>query len=215
VRRALVLFFVAALCLLGAPPARAATATITLKPDGSPDPTIANIKAGDSVKWHNDDKDPHVVHLGSDEVLVPAKGDSEVLGPFDAGTYSYTVQNDQVVVGAGQIVAEAPPTTTTQATTTTKPTTTTSSTTTSTSSTTTTTSSTTTTTAPLSSFSAPVSVNDKGGSSAVPLLLGALVIVAGLAGLAYWLWLRSGTPYEDDGPDWTEEPPPTVQGPRI
>jgi hypothetical protein len=45
------------------------------------------------------------------------------------------------------------------------------------------------------------------------LLLGAAVVVAGLAGLAYWLWWRSGEPY-DDGPDWTQEPP-TVQGPRI
>jgi hypothetical protein len=70
----------------------------------------------------------------------------------------------------------------------------------------------------LSSFSGPISVNSggkSGGSSALPLLLGALVIVAGLAGLAYWLWLRSNEAYEDDGPDWTDEPPPTVQGPRI
>jgi hypothetical protein len=70
-----------------------------------------------------------------------------------------------------------------------------------------------------SSGSGQVAIQDKGGksggSSTLPLLLGAFVVVAGLAGLAYWLWLRSGVPYEDDGPDWTQEPPPTVQGPRI
>jgi hypothetical protein len=49
----------------------------------------------------------------------------------------------------------------------------------------------------------------------VPLIVGALVVVAALAGLAYWLWLRSGEPYDDDAPDWTQEPPPTAQGPQI
>ena len=96
-------------------------------------------------------------------------------------------------------------------------TTTTSSSTTTTSTSSTTTSSSTTTTL-FSSASAPITVNDKpsssGGSSAVPWLLGGAAVVAGLAALAYWLWWRSGEPV-DDGPDWTQEPPPTTQGPRI
>lgn len=99
--------------------------------------------------------------------------------------------------------------------------TTTSSTTTTTSSTTTTTSSTTSTTTSTtlpSSGSGQVAIKDSGsgggGSSAVPFLIGGAAAVAALAGIAYWLWWRSGAPY-DDGPDWTQEPPPTAQGPRI
>jgi plastocyanin len=220
VRRALVLAAVLVAFLVPVPSAQAATQTIQIN-SGSPSPNPANINPGDKVKWHNNDDVPHVIHIGSDEILVPEDGgDSELAGPFDAGTYPYTVKDGTDTVGSGQIVAEEPATTTTQAPTTTKPsTTTTGSTTTSTSSTTTTSSSTTTTTRPISSFSGPVSVNDggkSGGSSALPLILGGLVVVAALAGLAYWLWWRSGEPYdEDDGPDWTQEPPPTVQGPRI
>ena len=202
------------------PEAHAATQAINIT-NGSPSPNPANVTATDRVKWHNNDDVPHVVHLEGDEIFVDANSDSDAQGPLDPGTHNYTVQNDQLVVGSGQIIVAEPATTTTQqATTTTRPTTTTTgSTTTSTSSTTTTSSSTTTTTTPLSSFSGPVSVNSGGksggGSSALPLILGALVLVAALAGLAYWLWWRSAEPYDEEGPDWTQEPPPTVQGPRI
>ena len=215
-RRALLLILVS-LFLLGTPTARAAT-TLTININsGSPSPNPANIVAGDSVKWHNADSVDHIVHIGAQEVYVPAEGDSEVEGPFDAGTYDYTVKDGLDTVGSGEIVAEEAATTTTSSTTTTTKPTTTSSTTTRSSSTTTTSTSTTTTL--FSSASAPITIQDKGGSgggsSALPLILGALVIIAGFAGLAYWLWLRSSEPYEDDGPDWTEEPPPTVQGPRL
>jgi plastocyanin len=222
VRRALVLAAVLFAFLVPAPSARAATQTIQIN-SGSPNPNPANINPGDRVKWHSQDGVAYTVIAEGATIEVPAGGDSQLQGPFDAGTYDYTVKDKDGnnTVGLGQIVAEEPATTTTTlAPTTTKPTTTTSSsTTTSTSSTTTTSSSTTTTTRPISSFSGPVSVNDggkSGGSSALPLILGGLVVVAALAGLAYWLWWRSGEPYdEDDGPDWTQEPPPTVQGPRI
>ena len=93
-----------------------------------------------------------------------------------------------------------------------------STTTTSSSTTTTSSTSTTTTTTLLSSGSGQVGISDKGGgsggSSALPILLGGAALVAALAALAYWLWWRSGEPI-DEGPDWTQEPPPTTQGPRI
>jgi hypothetical protein len=52
------------------------------------------------------------------------------------------------------------------------------------------------------------------GTSSAPLLVGAALIVAGLAGLAYWMWWRSGDGYEE-AHDFRDEPPPTVQGPSI
>ena len=37
----------------------------------------------------------------------------------------------------------------------------------------------------------------------------------GVAGGAYYFWWRSGQQYVDEGPDWTQEPPHTTQGPLI
>jgi hypothetical protein len=193
------------------------------------------INGGEKVTWTNNDptpSTPHRIFIDNGDVSGPIdNGESFSLTFPDPGNSDETVTYhvDSATGAAGTVVVKGspPPTTTTpttQATTTTKPATTTTSsgsTTTSTSSTTTTSSSTTTTsTTVFSSFSGPISVTDKGGSgggsSALPLLLGALLLVAALAGLAYWLWLRSGEPYdEDDGMDWTQEPPPTVQGPRL
>jgi plastocyanin len=225
VRRALVLAFLA-LLLLTAPAARAATVTINITAS-QPDKNPASITAGDTVKWHNNDAVAHTVILQDGRSIpVPALGTSA----GDVVEFSEDYIIDVEANGTFSIVATEPTTTTTttQPTTTTSSSTTTttsgSSTTSSTSSTTTTTSSststtTTTTTTVFSSASGQVAIKDKGGtsgsSSALPVLLGAFIVVAGLAGLAYWLWLRSGEPYEDDGPDWTQEPPPTVQGPRI
>jgi plastocyanin len=216
-----------------ATPASAATKDVTIE-SFAYNPTSVTVNEGDTVRWTNNDPTGHSVTAddgsfdSSDNDCSPSgtqesciKPDSPFTNTFDtAGTYAYHCR----VHGSmhGTVVVKAPATTTTtQATTTTTKasTTTTGSTTTSTSSTTTTSSSTTTTSRPISSFSGPVSVNDggtSGGSSALPLILGGLVVVAALAGLAYWLWWRSGEPYdENDGPDWTQEPPPTVQGPRI
>jgi hypothetical protein len=207
------------LLVLNAPAARADTVTIEITA-AHPDPNPAAITAGDIVKWHNKDAIDHTVILQDGRsVPVPSHGTSA--GDEVDSSEDYII--DAEANGTFSIDAsEATTTTTTSATTTTtKPTTTSSSsTTTSTSSTTTTSSSTTTTTTTVfSSASGQVAIQDKGGSgggtSALPLLLGAFIIVAGLAGLAYWLWLRSGEPYDDEGPDWTQEPPPTVQGPRI
>lgn len=204
--------------------------TITIS-EGDPDPVIAKLNVGDKVRWQNDDAEPHTIKAEGNEVTTVAGGATSAEFAFDVGQYDYTISGT-LASGEGSIVVEEASTTTTApTTTTTEPTTTSSnssssssssSTTTSTSSTTTTTSSTTTTTTrPVSSASGQVGINDSGksggGSSALPLLVGAFVLVAGLAGLAYWLWLRSGEEYydEDEGPDWTQEPPLTRQGPSL
>ncbi|MEY2422799.1 MAG: hypothetical protein QOI95_2866 [Acidimicrobiaceae bacterium] len=231
-RRALLLLIVSSLVVI-ATPANAANKDVQIQ-NFSFNPSSVTINEGDTVTWTNKDSVGHTVTADdgsfdtsptcnntSPEDETCLKPNEPITLTFDtAGTVAYHCKVHSTMHGT--VVVKGPATTTTQATTTTKPatTTTTASTTTSTSSTTTTSSSTTTTTTLVSSFSGPIAVNDKGGSSggssALPLLLGALLIVAGLAGLAYWLWWRSGEPYDqNDGPDWTQEPPPTVQGPRI
>lgn len=230
-RRALLL--IAVFFVLFAPRANAADQTIHIEVGGTVrDPANVSVNGGDSVTWINDDlTDTHSVFI---------TGEGNVSGDIaSGGSFSHTFPDpgsedvsisyhiDSASGPGGTITVKATTTTTaptstststTEPTSTTASSTTSSSTTTSTSSTTTTSSSTTTTTR-FSSASGQIPIQDKGGSgggsSALPLLLGAFVVVAGLAGLAYWLWLRSGEPYEDDGPDWTQEPPPTVQGPRI
>lgn len=232
-RRALLLLAIVLLVVVAPPSARAATTHTIEITSGEPDPKTAQLVVGDKVKWKNNDAESHTIKAEGNDVATIAPGATSAEFSFDEGQYDYTVTGI-AFTGDGSIVVTAPPTTssstttsTSTTTTTTKPTNTSSgsSTTTSSSTTTTTssstTSTTTTTTRPTSSASGQVAIKDKGdsggGSSALPLLLGAFVVVAGLAGLAYWLWRRSGVyyedEYEDEGPDWTDEPP-TVQGPR-
>lgn len=214
-RRALVVFLAVAFLLI-APRANAATVTINIS-NGHPDKDPASIVAGDNVRWHNKDATDHTVILEDGRsVPVPANGTSDGVQVDDSESYIIDKESN----GVFSIVASEPTTTTTTTeattTTTTKATTTTASSTTTTSTSTTSTSTSTTTTL-VSSASGPITASNTGGgggSSALPLILGALVVVAALAGLAYWLWLRSGEPY-DEGPDWTQEPPPTTQGPQI
>ncbi|MEY2431747.1 MAG: hypothetical protein QOC92_1472 [Acidimicrobiaceae bacterium] len=234
-RRALLLLAVSMVLAFAVLPASAATRTVQIK-DFSFSPSSVSIIEGDTVTWTQNGAVGHSVtaddgSFDSSPLCTPTPNDDNCLKPGDsfsqtfdtAGTFSYHCRVHASMIGT-VVVGAAPTTTTTSTTspsttTTTTKATTTTSTTASTSSTTTTSSSTTTTTTTLfSSGSGQVGIADKGGkggsSSALPLLLGAAVAVAGLAGLAYWLWWRSGEPY-DDGPDWTQEPPPTVQGPRI
>jgi plastocyanin len=233
VRRALLPIAILLVAVLtSTPTARAATTHTVTITSGQPSPNPTELVVGDMVRWNNDDAEAHTIKAEGNDIATIGAGETSAEFSFDEGQYDYSISGT-VFTGSGSIVVSAPPTsssttstTTTSTTSTTKPTTTSSgnsTTTTSTSSTTTTssstTSTTTTTTRPFSSGSGAVNINDKGGSgggsSALPLLVGAFVVVAGLAGLAYWLWQRSGTPYddEDEGPDWTDEPP-TVQGPR-
>jgi plastocyanin len=229
VRRALLISLVVLFVLI---PARAEAAEKSVHlavGGGAPNPSQVTINGGDSVKWTNDDAVPHHIFIDGGDVSGPIATNETFSQSFpDPGdsdaTVTYHIDSASGTPGTVTVKAATTTTTTstTQPTTTTKSTTTTSSSTTTSTSDTTTTSSSTTTTAPNSSFSnfsGPIAIQDKGGksggSSALPLLLGAFVVVAGLAGLAYWMWTRSGEPYDDEGPDWTQEPPPTVQGPRI
>jgi hypothetical protein len=52
-----------------------------------------------------------------------------------------------------------------------------------------------------------------GGSNAVPIVLGIMIVVAGIVALVYWRWSRA--PYDADDDFWTDEPPPTTQGPLV
>jgi plastocyanin len=227
VRRALIVLFALAVLLVPVR-AEAANKTIQILPGGGLQNANVTINGGDSVTWQNGDVTKHTVCIDGGDVTnggIPPNGSfTEPFADPGANDADVNYQIDCPTGAQGTITVKASSTTTTttasSTTTTTKPTTTSSTastTTTSTSSTTTTTSTTTSTTTPFSSFSGPVSINDSGkssGSSALPFLVGAFVVVAGLAGLAYWMWLRSGEPYDDEGPDWTDEPP-TMQGPRI
>jgi plastocyanin len=234
VRRASAVLFLSAALILAFSTLNAGAATKGVEiRDIAYNPKTITVKEGDTVTWTQKDQIGHSV-TSTDDLFDSSPGcdatpeNDNCLKPNDtfsftfetAGEFSYHCRVHSSMVG--NVVVEAAATTTTSSTTTTtKPTTTSSSTTTSTSDTTTTSSSTTTTTSTtvFSSASGQVAVADKGGSgggsSNLPLLLGAAAIVAGLAGLAYWLWWRSGEGPYDDGPDWTQEPPPTVQGPRI
>lgn len=231
-RRALILLLIAILFVLFPARANAADKTISIGNGGQPSPKNVEVKGGESVTWSNDDPlltEKHTLYIEGVFVAEIANGSSFTHTFDDPGASEvelpYAIDSAN---GPGGTITVQPATTTTTTeptttTTTTEPeTTTTENTTTTSTSTTTTTSSTTTTstTRPISSASEQVAIQDKGdpggGSSALPLLLGAFVVVSGLAGLAYWLWLRSGEPYyEDEGPDWTQEPPPTVQGPSL
>jgi plastocyanin len=240
VRRAFVVVAVL-FALVLTQPADAANKDVTIQYP-SFTPATVTVNTGDTVTWTNKDTIAHTAtaddgsfdtsptcdaaHSQDESCLKPNEPFSVTF--LSAGTWTYHCKihknmTGTVVVNGESTTTTEPPTSavvtsTTRATTTSSTTTTTSSTTTTTSSTTTTSMSTTTTTTTLlSSASAPITVTDKGGgggSSAVPWLLGGAVAVAALAGLAYWLWWRSGEPVHE-GPDWTQEPPPTAQGPRI
>jgi plastocyanin len=232
----LLLFVSTSLLFVGAVPAQAANDVDIV--DFAFQPPSITVNPGDTVTWH---QKGHVGHsVSSDD---PGGFDSSpgcdatpdndnCLKPLDTysvtfqspGTYGYHCKvHPTTMTGTITVLGEEtstttevtqPPTTNAAPTTLAATTTSTSSTTTTTSTTTTSTSTTTTTLA--SSASAPITVKDTGGggdSSTVPLLIGAAVLVAGLAVLAYWLGLRR-RPVHPGGPG-PGEPPPTVQGPRI
>ncbi len=226
-RRVLLLLIVAFVGFL-AVPAQASTQGVTIEKDSFKfAPASITIHVGDSVQFLSKDNRPHTATADdgafdtsptcvseSDPTDDCLKKDEPVTVDFDTpGTFAYHCKIHSSMHGTVVVQSDA---TTSSTTSTTKPsTTTTSSTTTSTSSTTTTSSSTTSTT--LATASGSVAIADSGGkgggSSALPLVVGAVIVLAAIGGLVYWRWSQNQGPY-DEGPDWTQEPP-TMQGPRI
>jgi plastocyanin len=226
VRRGLSFLVIAFVALLAAPASAASTQGVLIH-GFAYDPPALNINQGDTVQWTNGDPVGHSVTAddGSFDSSSDNCNSSDPTGescikpdtPFthtfeESGTFAYHCRVHSSMHGT--VVVEAPATTTSSTTTTTTaPTTTTSSTTTTTSSTTTTTTS--TTLASTGSVAIAQPGNGDGGSSALPLILGGLVVLAAIAGGAYYAWQRNAEPYDDDVHDWTQEPPPTQQGPSI
>ena len=186
------------------------------------EPALVTINAGETVVWKVDEnaKLGHSVTSddSSDEVFDSSPdcdntpGNDSCLKPGDffdhtfatPGTYTYhdsanpANQGEVIVLRVVTTTSAPPPTTTVPPATTTEPTTTTAvpETTTAPSSTTSTSSTTTTTLVTVTtndSSDVGVKDGDDGGSNA-PLLAGAAIVVAGLAGAAWWAYNRGGPP---------------------
>src|SRR4051794_26286753 len=253
-RRLLAAALIMFLVLIGARPAQAADGKVAISDAKGFEPALVTINAGEKVTWTVDTnaKDGHSVTSddSSDEVFDSSPdcditpGNDSCMKPDDTfehtfavpGTYSYHDRADpqnrgEVIVLELATTTTPPPTTTTEApptteapTTTEAPATTTAPTTTSSTSSTTTTTLVTATT----NDSSDVGVSDSGGGdSNAPLLAGAAVVVAGLAGVAWWAYNRGGPPPAGPGPGPGpapgsgpelgpyDEPPPTQMGPTV
>jgi plastocyanin len=204
------------------------------------EPALVTINAGETVLWKvdanataghsvtSDDSSDEVFDSSPDCDETP--GNDNCLKPGDffdhtfatPGTYTYhdradpTNQGEVIVLRVATTTSAPPPTTTIPPETTTAPTTTAAvpETTTAPSTTTSTASPTTTTLVTVTTNdSSDVGVKDgDGGGSNAPLLAGAAIVVAGLAGAAWWAYNRGGPPM---GPGPYDNLPPTTMGPEI
>jgi plastocyanin len=231
VRRAVWLFAIV-IVADAAVPAAASTQGVVIENFSYAPPTIT-IRAGDAVSFLNKDPFAHTAagdhgefdtspncdaqHTEDESCLKPG---APVEVTFQtAGTIAYHCKIHPSMHGTIEVQpVDATTTSTATSTSTTSTSTSTTSTTTSTTDTTTTTTDTTTTTTSttLASGSGAVGISgssDGGGSNAVPLLIGAIVVIAAIAGLAYWRWSQTRYGEDDDG-FWLDEPP-TTQGPRV
>ncbi|MGI8663368.1 MAG: hypothetical protein ACR2LQ_09190 [Acidimicrobiales bacterium] len=234
-RKLIVLLAALGAFVLAAPAAEAKTPTITIETPAPPGPSVRptvtpaqlDITAGDTVTFDNKDAIPHTItfRTGGQSFSVPANG-TYVLPPVSS-SFDYYVDNFSGPAGVGGSVVAAPaPATTTPATvaptTTSAPATTTTAKATTTTASSTTSSTTTSTSSTTTSLPTVVAKDNTGGgnNSAVWLALAALV-VAGLAGAAFFAYRRSQEPpFDDDAEawdnpdDWSGEPP-TQAGPTV
>ncbi len=194
------------------PRAGAATSVTITITNGTPSPNPAQVESNGTVTWRSTDRS-YTIHVVGDATptTISPGNPASVSGLTETLQYRIGAQPTGFTVNVVDTSASStsqepqtiPPTsalnttstTTAPSTTDTTSTTTGPSTTDTTSTTTTSTTEPSTTTTEVSSESALVPIGDSadgGGPSAWPWLAGSSVLVAGLAGLVYYLWWRSG-----------------------